>query len=1010
MFVAVKGLTIWKPLLYFDGINEILNENTAAWLATKVKPDGYIGGENMQKRMISLAVSILMVIALIPQGAVMVMAQDEQYTTVTKDTHIMTTGTYVVNENVTIAPDKSGNGIQVENGALVFLYIEEGKTLTVTGKDAEGNGVGRAAILLPEGARLTIAGKGTLDATGGKAGAGADGKYAFPSLAHGGDVFVGEGGAGGNGGGGAGAGIGTDGGVGGKGGAGGAQIYANAPKSNVYGNNGNPGSAGSQSAPAGSLFITGSVKVIATGGAGGGGGSRGRSGGYWSERDYFQAASAGTSGAGGGGGGGSAADGIGSGGTGGGGGGGGASANIDGEAAFFGACDLDDLWGYGGFGGLSAWGGSEGARGEYGKTNGGDDTGASKKYAKAGGAGGSCAEPRAVGFFTCKDSDSSNPQVLCTAGHGATRRATPLGTLQEFTDKGDQLVSGWTVEYDGDQHGVSVDGSNKQSAKASAKVLLAQSNTALQAQEDAGDWDEEGQVTLDGVEVSYTIVYYDASGERVGEVPWMPGQYAAVVTFTSDNKDYCGDWVEPFTIARKQVEKPDPRALVFECENWDTGEGAMKEAFLAPDTDDYEFVQDAKAADGTRSLRSAREAGSYQACFRLNDPETCVWAGESDDTEEIWIPWSIALQEFDANDPEITYWGTAYNSNTTTVEYTGKPVWVRPWFTYAKDTDGRYPKWFTHWGDKDRPTTNKLSSAVFYMKGEDDREGLVGYHTKANGDLEKVTAEQVYAWANGVEINGKLISVKSGDKVWYKTDEDGWKIPLAVGKTGPEGAEGYVVARNYAYADKLGVKDLGIYRAYAWFDDGAGFASTSMAEVTVVVKPGISGAEVSGITDKTYTGKELMQPDIKVVLDGKTLAEGTDYKVTYADNTNAGTAKVTISGINEYTGTIDKTFNIAKAEQKVKAVTPKSGKAKKLAIGKSFTIKATASIEQGEAQFKKLSGNRKLKISSTGKVTAKKGLKKGKIYKLKYKVRIKATGNCETTKYVTKTVKIRIKK
>ena len=144
-----------------------------------------------------------------------------------------------------------------------------------------------------------------------------------------------------------------------------------------------------------------------------------------------------------------------------------------------------------------------------------------------------------------------------------------------------------------------------------------------------------------------------------------------------------------------------------------------------------------------------------------------------------------------------------------------------------------------------------------------------------------------------------------------------------------------------------------------------------------------------------------------MVLNGKTLVNGTDYEVTYADNTNAGTAKVKITGINAYSGTIDKTFQIRKAAQEVKSVTPKSGAIKKVALGKSFKIKAAASKEQGTAQFKKVSGNKKLKISSTGKVTAEKGLKKGKTYTLKYKVRIKATRNCKATKYVTRTVKIR---
>ena len=94
----------------------------------------------------------------------------------------------------------------------------------------------------------------------------------------------------------------------------------------------------------------------------------------------------------------------------------------------------------------------------------------------------------------------------------------------------------------------------------------------------------------------------------------------------------------------------------------------------------------------------------------------------------------------------------------------------------------------------------------------------------------------------------------------------------------------------------------------------------------------------------------------------------------------------------------------------VKSVTPKNGATKKLASGKSFTIKAAASKEKGPAQFKKISGNSKLTLSSSGKVTAKKGLTKGRIYSLKYKVRIKATRNYKATKYVTRKVKIKIMK
>ena len=51
----------------------------------------------------------------------------------------------------------------------------------------------------------------------------------------------------------------------------------------------------------------------------------------------------------------------------------------------------------------------------------------------------------------------------------------------------------------------------------------------------------------------------------------------------------------------------------------------------------------------------------------------------------------------------------------------------------------------------------------------------------------------------------------------------------------PEDAEGYVVARDYAYATHLGVMEPGEYQAYAYFDAGAGFAPTSIAEATVKV-------------------------------------------------------------------------------------------------------------------------------------------------------------------------------
>ncbi|MBQ6662922.1 MAG: cell wall-binding repeat-containing protein [Firmicutes bacterium] len=70
---------------------------------------------------------------------------------------------------------------------------------------------------------------------------------------------------------------------------------------------------------------------------------------------------------------------------------------------------------------------------------------------------------------------------------------------------------------------------------------------------------------------------------------------------------------------------------------------------------------------------------------------------------------------------------------------------------------------------------------------------------------------------------------------------------------------------------------------------------------------------VSGLAAKTYTGAALKPvPTVKALVGGSTatLKVDTDYTVTYANHTNAGTAKVTITGKDNFTGTLTKTFTI----------------------------------------------------------------------------------------------------
>lgn len=72
------------------------------------------------------------------------------------------------------------------------------------------------------------------------------------------------------------------------------------------------------------------------------------------------------------------------------------------------------------------------------------------------------------------------------------------------------------------------------------------------------------------------------------------------------------------------------------------------------------------------------------------------------------------------------------------------------------------------------------------------------------------------------------------------------------------------------------------------------------------------------IDPKTYVydGKEK-KPAVTVSYGGKTLTEGKSYSCVYADNTDAGTATVTIKGENAMHGQIVEEFTIDKAKQKV---------------------------------------------------------------------------------------------
>ena len=115
-------------------------------------------------------------------------------------------------------------------------------------------------------------------------------------------------------------------------------------------------------------------------------------------------------------------------------------------------------------------------------------------------------------------------------------------------------------------------------------------------------------------------------------------------------------------------------------------------------------------------------------------------------------------------------------------------------------------------------------------------------------------------------------------------------------------------------------QEVAMLKDIAFTSDGENTWTFTMerAEAVISIKYAkiIQDSWIQNIAAVTYNGS-AQKPSV-VVKDGETvLEEGVDYTVSYSNNTNAGTATVTVTGIGNYSGTASKTFTINKARGSV---------------------------------------------------------------------------------------------
>ena len=190
------------------------------------------------------------------------------------------------------------------------------------------------------------------------------------------------------------------------------------------------------------------------------------------------------------------------------------------------------------------------------------------------------------------------------------------------------------------------------------------------------------------------------------------------------------------------------------------------------------------------------------------------------------------------------------------------------------------------------------------------------------------------------------------------------KAPLKVSANGKELTEGTDYRTEYINNVEIGTARIRIYG----LNDYDNYVGDVIFEIRRSPQMSTEFTVVSDVASYEYSGG-AKRPSATVTIDGKTLTRGVDYNLSWADNTNVGTAKIIATGIGNYVGisgegTFRITGKVVKLE--VEALTKMfsyNGKAHEpelivtydrttLKAGTDYTAEYTNNVEIGTANIK----------------------------------------------------------
>ncbi len=150
------------------------------------------------------------------------------------------------------------------------------------------------------------------------------------------------------------------------------------------------------------------------------------------------------------------------------------------------------------------------------------------------------------------------------------------------------------------------------------------------------------------------------------------------------------------------------------------------------------------------------------------------------------------------------------------------------------------------------------------------------------------------------------------------------------------------------------------------------FAETSVGKNFTITPASIATAAIADIPVQQYTGSAI-EPDPVVTFNGKTLKKGTDYNVTYDNNTEVGSsALVIVSGIGNFNNLATRHFTIKSSEKNLQVFYTDYAEDRTKTYGDpDFDGSATLSIGDGAITYKSSDTSVATISEKTGTVTIK---------------------------------------